>query len=74
MREAAFTEKKYSGAKWSVLFFAGIIILWQILIPLFGVPDYLIPTPWRVVEEFGNRGLVILDNLVPTFEVTILGF
>jgi NitT/TauT family transport system permease protein len=74
MKEAASTDKKYSGAKWSVLFFAGIIILWQLLIPMFGVPDYLMPTPWRVVEEFGKRGSVILANLVPTFEVTILGF
>ena len=74
MKEAASTDKKYSGAKWSVLFFAGIILLWQLLIPMFGVPDYLMPTPWRVVEEFGKRGWVILYHLVPTFEVTILGF
>ena len=62
------------SVKWSALFFLGIIILWQLLLPTLGVPSYLLPTPLAVVEEFQKRGGFIFANSLPTFYETILGF
>jgi NitT/TauT family transport system permease protein len=67
-------DSKYSGLKWSLLFFLGLLILWQVLVPLIGVPSYLLPTPWGIVEEFQKRGGLVLQHAVPTFYETILGF
>lgn len=59
---------------WSLLFFLAIVILWQLLVPFFDVPHYLLPTPWQIVEEFGVRGDLVLLQALPTFYETILGF
>ncbi len=67
-------DTKYSGLKWSVLFFLSLLILWQVVVPLLGVPSYLLPTPWGIVEEFQKRGALVLRHAVPTFYETILGF
>lgn len=62
------------GAKWSVLFFFCLVILWQVLVPLFDVPSYLLPTPWAVMEEFGDKGSLLFAQAIPTFYETVLGF
>jgi NitT/TauT family transport system permease protein len=63
-----------TDAKWSVLFFICLIILWQIAVPLLGIPKYLLPTPLAIIEEFGKRGGLILAHALPTFYETLLGF
>ena len=62
------------GAIWSILFFVGIVILWQLLVPFFNVPTYLLPTPWVVVQEFGKKGDLVLLQALPTLYETVLGF
>jgi len=62
------------NATWSVLFFLGLIILWQIAVPLLEIPKYLLPTPLGIAEEFGKRGGLILKHAIPTFNETVLGF
>jgi len=61
-------------AKWSILFFLGLIVLWQILLPFLNVPNYLLPTPLAIVDEFGKKGGLIIKHLIPTFNETVLGF
>jgi NitT/TauT family transport system permease protein len=63
-----------ASLKWSVLFFVCLVILWQIFVPVLGIPSYLLPTPWGIVQEFGKRGGLILTHFLPTFLETILGF
>jgi NitT/TauT family transport system permease protein len=58
----------------SVLFFAGLIILWQFAVPLLDIPKYLLPTPLGIAEEFGKRGGLLLTHAIPTFNETVLGF
>jgi NitT/TauT family transport system permease protein len=62
------------SVKWSALFFLGIIILWQLVLPSLKIPPYLLPTPLAIVEEFQKRGGFIFANALPTFYETILGF
>jgi NitT/TauT family transport system permease protein len=63
-----------TGIHWSVLFFLCLIILWQILVPLLRIPDYLLPTPLGIVEEFREKGGLILAHSLPTLFETVAGF
>lgn len=74
MNEGAVPKVGSGSAKWSVLFFLCLVILWQLLVPFLRIPSYLLPTPWAIVEEFGKRGGLILAHTLPTFYETILGF
>jgi len=62
------------GAIWSILFFLGVVVLWQLLVPFFNVPSYLLPTPWVIVEEFQKKGDLVLLQALPTLYETVLGF
>src|SRR5262245_64629440 len=60
--------------KWSALFFLGIIVLWQLLLPALKLPSYLLPTPLAIVEEFQKRGGFFFANALPTFYESMSGF
>src|SRR5215510_6041658 len=62
------------SVKWSALFFLGIIVLWQLLLPALKLPSYLLPTPLAIVEEFQKRGGFIFANALTTFYETMAGF
>ncbi|HXG50707.1 MAG TPA: ABC transporter permease [candidate division Zixibacteria bacterium] len=62
------------SVKWSILFFVVLLVLWQLVVPLLGIPSYLLPTPLAILEEFQKRGVFIFTNSVPTFYETLLGF
>jgi NitT/TauT family transport system permease protein len=74
MSNGAPANLTQGNAAWSVLFFLGLIILWQIAVPLLEIPKYLLPTPLGIAEEFGKRGGLILKHAIPTFNETVLGF
>ncbi|MDP6558545.1 MAG: ABC transporter permease [Candidatus Binatia bacterium] len=65
---------RYGGLEWTVFFFICFLVAWQILVPLFKVPPYLLPTPWGIVEEFEKKGSLLVWHFLPTFYETILGF
>ena len=67
-------REESTGIHWSVLFFLCLLILWQILVPLLRIPDYLLPTPLAIVEEFGEKGGLILAQSLPTLYATVAGF
>ncbi len=74
MNDGAQRENHLGGIRWSALFFLCLLVLWQILVPFSGVPRYLLPTPTAIVEEFGNRGGLLMSQFFPTFYETVLGF
>ena len=67
-------KMRFGGLEYTALFFICFIITWQILVPLLGVPSYLLPTPWGIVEEFQKKGGLLLSHSLPTFYETIFGF
>ncbi len=67
-------KEKSTGIHWSVLFFLCLLILWQILVPFLRIPDYLLPTPLGIAEEFWEKGGLILAHSLPTLYETVLGF
>lgn len=74
MQNGAPSPVTPADAKWTVLFFVCLIFLWQIAVPLLGIPKYLLPTPLAIIQEFGIRGGLILAHALPTFYETLLGF
>ncbi len=74
MRESTSARTSVADLLWFALCFLGFLILWQLLVPYVGIPTYLLPTPWDIVEEFGKRGGLVLAQALPTLYETILGF
>ena len=51
-----------------------LILLWQIIVVVFGMDDYILPSPWQVLQAgFEARGL-LWEHMVQTALETLLGF
>lgn len=51
-----------------------ILIAWEYLLPLSGVPAFIAPTPTRIASVFINQTDLILSNFMPTFIEAVSGF
>lgn len=51
-----------------------IILAWQFLLPLVGVPKYIAPTPTQIVTVFASQWGTLIDNFTPTFIEALAGF
>ncbi len=51
-----------------------LVALWQFLLPWLGVPKYIMPTPWQVVQRIAADPFLLWENLLPTMVESILGF
>lgn len=50
------------------------LILWQIGVMAFQVPEYIFPSPWEITKQFIEFGGPLFDAAWKTFWVTMLGF
>lgn len=50
------------------------IVLWELVVRLFGVPDYILPRPEQVVLAIGSNSSVLWDASLVTLLETVLGF
>ena len=57
-----------------VLGAASILIAWQFLLPLLGVPAYIVPTPTAISGVFQKNFALLMDNLRPTLIEALAGF
>ncbi|RVD59433.1 ABC transporter permease [Mesorhizobium sp. M2D.F.Ca.ET.185.01.1.1] len=53
---------------------ASILIAWQYLLPLLGVPAYIVPTPTAIFGVFQRNFALLIDNLRPTLIEALAGF
>ena len=74
MKKGTSARARFGGFEWPLLLFLCLIILWQFLVPLVGVPNYLLPTPLGIVEELGKRDGLFLEHSLPTLYEMVLGF
>ena len=51
-----------------------IILAWQFLLPITGVPPYIAPTPSMIAEVFSKQWPLLIDNLWPTLTEAVAGF
>lgn len=52
----------------------GLIVGWQLIITVFGVPQFIAPSPLDVINVFGERGDILWLNFWPTFMEAVAGF
>ncbi|MGH6922884.1 MAG: ABC transporter permease [Propylenella sp.] len=52
----------------------GILILWQLIITLGGVPEYIAPSPTAVLQVYVDQGDLLLRNFWPTVMEALSGF
>jgi len=57
---------------WLVL--AALLVLWQVLVKAFGVPDFIFPAPLQIAQQFGEYKAALLQAAWSTFWVTMVGF
>ncbi len=61
--------------RWSPLIvLVAVLLLWQLVVTLFRVPDYIFPSPWQIGQQFLAFSGPLLQAAWKTFWVTMLGF
>lgn len=56
------------------LFYIAALVLWEALIKLLHVPDWLLPAPSQILEVIADKNSVMLSHTIVTLEETLLGF
>jgi NitT/TauT family transport system permease protein len=51
-----------------------VLLLWQAIVTLFAVPEFIFPSPWQITREFVEFKQPLLEAAWKTFWVTMLGF
>jgi NitT/TauT family transport system permease protein len=59
-------------APWVVL--AVALLLWQLVVTVFSIPDYIFPSPWQIAKELVEFKEALLKSAWQTFWVTMVGF
>jgi NitT/TauT family transport system permease protein len=59
-------------APWVVL--AVALLLWQSIVTVFSIPDYIFPSPWQIAKELVEFKEALLKSAWQTFWVTMVGF
>jgi len=57
-----------------LLVIAGLVLVWDIVIRVFSVPDYVVPTPAAVGQALVKERARLLDNAMPTIVESVGGF
>jgi NitT/TauT family transport system permease protein len=66
-RPAVTSALPFAGA-------ASILLLWQFLVPLAGVPAYILPTPATIFSALARQWPLFLSNFWPTAVESLAGF
>ncbi len=51
-----------------------ILLAWQFLVPLAGIPAYIVPTPTTIAGVFQKQWPLLFSNLWPTAVESVAGF
>jgi len=61
--------------RWSPFVLLGVVlVVWQIVVMVFGIPDYIFPAPSQIAQQFVEFAGPLLEAAWKTFWVTMLGF
>jgi NitT/TauT family transport system permease protein len=56
------------------VFYVAAVLLWELLIKLLQVPDWLVPAPSQIVTVIIDKNSVMLSHTLVTLNETVLGF
>jgi NitT/TauT family transport system permease protein len=61
--------------RWApLLLVAAVVILWQVIVAGFAIPEYLFPSPWQIAQQFAEFKGPLIAAAWATFWVTMVGF
>jgi NitT/TauT family transport system permease protein len=61
--------------RWSPLIvLAAALLLWQLVVAAFSIPDFIFPSPWQIAQQFVEFKGALIEAAWKTFWVTMLGF
>jgi NitT/TauT family transport system permease protein len=61
--------------RWSPLIvLAAVLLLWQLFVMVFGIAEYIFPSPWQIALQFIEFKGPLIEAAWKTFWVTMLGF
>ena len=61
--------------RWApVLLALAVVILWQVLVQGFAIPEFLFPSPWEIARNMAQFSGPLLSAAWGTFWVTMVGF
>ncbi len=61
--------------RWSpVVVIVAVLLVWQLVVAGFGIPEYIFPSPWQITLQFVEYQGALLEAAWKTFWVTMLGF
>jgi len=67
------TSKSFE--RWSpFLLLAVLLLLWQVFVVVFKIPDFIFPSPWQIARQFAEFTGPLFEAAWKTFWVTMLGF
>jgi NitT/TauT family transport system permease protein len=53
---------------------AAVLLLWELVVRLFSIPEFIFPAPSRIAEQFTEFRGALIDAAWKTFWVTMIGF
>lgn len=59
---------------WTVLTFSFVVTVWELLVNLFKIPQYLLPSPRTIIIEMYQTAGFLWKHSIVTIEVILLGF
>lgn len=65
---------KFKDSLYPILTFLAIIIIWQVIVEIKDIPQYILPTPIDIIKVFITDYQNLFDNTLVTLYETILGF
>ena len=61
--------------RWSpVIVLVAALILWQLIVAGFAIPEFIFPSPWQIAQQFVEFRGPLFEAAWKTFWVTMLGF
>jgi NitT/TauT family transport system permease protein len=64
-----------SFERWApVLLAAALVLVWQVGVTAFEVPEFIFPSPWQIAQQFAEFKGPLLAAAWATFWVTLVGF
>lgn len=57
-----------------IVFYAATLLLWEGVVRLFDVPDWLVPAPSQILAVITDKNAVMLSHTLVTLQETLLGF
>jgi NitT/TauT family transport system permease protein len=57
-----------------LILLAAILLLWELVVRLFSIPEFIFPAPSQIAQQFGEFKGPLLQAAWKTFWVTMVGF